>query len=114
MNDEKKLGILLIAIGICIPLAALPFCSGYSKDSGVIDNLYRVGIELRKTTDGRVVSPPAGRIEKKTGFPDFSKLLPHRIPFRLFLVVAVILLYMGIVRIAAPSRQDDQQPSDRT
>ena len=35
MDLEKKIGILLIAVGICIPLCTIPYLSGYSKDKGV-------------------------------------------------------------------------------
>lgn len=110
MNNRQKIGIVLIIIGICIPLLTLPFLSGYSKDKGLIDNLYGVGIELRKANIDHSGGQSSGIIEKtKTGSPVFSKLIPKRIPFRFILVITVIFLYMGIVRITASHRQDDSQ-----
>ena len=46
MDLEKKIGILLIAIGICIPLCTIPYLSGYSKDKGIFGNLYGLAIEI--------------------------------------------------------------------
>ena len=48
MNREKKIGIVLIVFGICFPLILLPFVSGYEKDKGIIQNLFNVGIVLKK------------------------------------------------------------------
>lgn len=100
MDREKKIGILLIAIGICIPLMAVPFISGYSKDKGILDNLYKAGIAIKKDKPGQEEAPPPISLDKpdEEGF-QFSKLVPKRIPFRFFLVITLIFFYMGIVRI---------------
>ncbi|MCG6533374.1 MAG: hypothetical protein L7F78_01510 [Syntrophales bacterium LBB04] len=108
MTNEKKTGSLLILIGVLIPLLTIPFLSGYAKDKGIFENLYRLGIELRKTSNDRPEGRTQERIDNTTGkATGFTKLMPKRIPLRLFLVITVILLYMGIVRLAAPPRQDD-------
>ncbi len=106
MNREMKAGIIFIVIGICIPLMTLPFLSGYEKDKNILDNLYRVGIDLKKSNQNDRVNQSSGNVEKtlhKT--PNFPKLIPTRIPFRLFLVFTVILFYMGICRIDASMRK---------
>jgi hypothetical protein len=100
MDREKKYGILLIVLGFLIPLAALPFVSGFSKDKSLYDNFYKSGIELRKDTEGKNASVTDS--EKKI---DFSRLRPKRIPFRFFLAFTVIFLYMGIVRIDRARRR---------
>jgi hypothetical protein len=102
MDREKKYGILLIVVGFCIPLAALPFIGGFSKDKGFYDNFYKSGIELRKDTQGETGVLSAPNSEKKI---DFSRLRPKRIPFRFFLAFTVIFLYMGIVRIDRARRR---------
>jgi hypothetical protein len=108
MDRQKKLGILFIVIGICIPLIALPFISGYEEDKGFFDNLYKVGIELRKDTQGNAGSQPSGNIENTKD--KFSRILsmitPKRIPFRFFLAITLILLYVGIVRIDRSRRKN--------
>lgn len=105
MNDEKKTGILFILAGIFISVAALPFLSGYSRDKDVLTNLYQAGIELRKEKkdDAVVKTAVSEKVHKKT--INFSKLIPKRIPFRLFLVITVIFFYLGIVRIDASIRK---------
>jgi hypothetical protein len=101
MDREKKIGILLIAIGICIPLMAVPFISGYSKDKGILDNLYKVGITIKKDKPGQEeeAPPPISLDKPKDEDFQYSKLVPKRIPFRFFLVITLIFFYMGIVRI---------------
>ena len=52
MDAEKRHGIIIIIIGLLIPLAALPFVSGFSKDKGFYDIFYNAGIDIRKDTNG--------------------------------------------------------------
>jgi hypothetical protein len=107
MDAEKKQGIILIVIGICIPLIALPFVSGYAKDRGFIDNLYGIGIQLRKGSPepqpGTQSLPATGNKGPKK--IDWNTVMPEKIPFRLFLVFTVILLYLGIIRIDRARRR---------
>ena len=110
MDREKKFGIILIIIGICIPLMTLPFLSGYSKDQGILD-LYRAGIALTKDKQVETgTQTPVKIAAPQRKLPSFSKLIPTRIPFRFFLVITVVLLYMGIVRIDASIRKKDTPP----
>ena len=114
MDREGKFGIILIIIGICIPLMTIPFLSGYSKDKGMLDNLYQAGIELSKGNQGETGNQAPVKIatpQRKS--PDFPKLIPKRIPFRFFLVITVILMYMGIVRIDASIRRKNNTPFER-
>jgi hypothetical protein len=104
MDRETKTGIALIILGVCIPLATFPYLSGYAKDKGIVENLYQAGIQIRHDTPSGATNQPAeGKITRTT--PNFSKLIPRRLPFRLFLVITVILVYMGIVRIDASRRK---------
>jgi hypothetical protein len=110
MDRQRRVGIIIIIVGICIPLITLPFLSGYGKDKGIFENLYRVGIELKKNPPGDAGNQSPSNIEKsehKT--PAFSRLIPKRIPFRFFLVITLILFYIGIVRMNASSREQDSQ-----
>jgi hypothetical protein len=104
MDRETKTGIILIILGLGISLATIPFLSGYAKEKGIVDNLYQAGIQIRHDIPSGATNPPAeGKITRTT--PNFSKLIPKRLPFRLFLVITVILVYMGIVRIDASRRK---------
>ena len=110
MDLEKKIGILFIAIGICVPLCAVPFLSGYSPEKGIFGNLYSLAIEIgpaNQAPEDQVIT--LDRPHHK--FPDFSKIKPKRIPFRFFLAVTLIFFYMGIVRIDR-ARRKEQEPQE--
>jgi hypothetical protein len=97
MDNSKKKGILLIVIGLMIPLFALPFVSGFDVRKGFMDNYYNTGIRIAKDTGNNV---PAA----KTQAPADSGSLPEqkridKIPFRLFFVPTILLIYIGIVMI---------------
>jgi len=107
MDAEKRHGIIIIIIGLLIPLAALPFVSGFSKDKGFYDNFYNVGIDIRKDTNDNTLSqPPANTKENNSKVRiTWSMLIPHRIPFRFFLAPMVLLIYIGIIRIDRSRRK---------
>jgi hypothetical protein len=102
MDPDKKSGILMIIIGICIPLAVLPFVSGFSKNKSFYENLYKSGIELRKDTAGET-GKGLETASNRTG--TLRKMVPHGIPFRIFLVATAILSYIGIIRIDRARRR---------
>ena len=107
MDREKKLGIILIIIGLLIPVAALPFVSGFSKDKGFYDNFYKAGIDIRKDTNDNTLSQPT-TTNKETNSKvriTWSMLIPNRIPFRFILAPMVLLIYIGIIRIDRSRRK---------
>ncbi|MGA3175463.1 MAG: hypothetical protein ABSE25_13730 [Syntrophorhabdales bacterium] len=97
------MGIIFIVIAICLPLAALPFLSGYSKEKSIFGNLYGVAIEIRKDSQARVDGSGTEEGHRPT---DFSRMIPKRIPLRFFLAVTLIFLYMGIIRIDRARRRE--------
>jgi len=107
MDAEKRLGIILIIIGLLIPLAALPFVSGFSKDKDFYDNFYNAGIDIRRDATVNTPSQPiATTKETNSKTPiTWSMLIPHRIPLRFILVPTVILVYLGIIRIDRSRRK---------
>ena len=107
MDTEKRLGIILIIIGLLIPLAALPFVSGFSKDKGLYDNFYKAGIDIRKASKDYTIgqSPVNSERPKSRAGTLLSTLIPQRIPFRFFFIPTVILAYMGIIRIERSRRK---------
>jgi hypothetical protein len=108
MNQRKKSGVIWIIIGICVPLIALPFVSGYSSNKGFFDNFYKIGIQIKKDPHGMVGNEPLAHVDSRDGKGlNWSILIPKRIPFRFFLVITLIFLYVGIVRIAPPRREQD-------
>lgn len=96
MKSDRKKGLILIVLGICVPLFALPFLSGFSKDKGFTDNLYSVGIQIRKEPPAKAAAnlqPPEKR--KLT----YSDVLPRRIQFRFILALGVIFLFAGFMKL---------------
>jgi hypothetical protein len=112
MSREVKISTIIILIGICIPLAVLPFTSGYSKEKNAFQNLYEVGIALghEKQPDAvKAESPVAPGKEPRRG-PDFRALIPRKIPFRFILAVAVVFVFVGFVRLDRARRRGKEEP----
>ncbi|MGD9579370.1 MAG: hypothetical protein AB7Y74_14125 [Syntrophorhabdus sp.] len=109
MDPEKKLGIILILVGLLIPLAALPFVSGFSREKGFYENLYNVGIAIGNESKDRTFKPAQPSIKgDRTNAKlkvTWSMLMPQKIPLRFLLVPAVILVYMGIIKIDRSRRR---------
>jgi|GEM_PF-375630 len=101
MDPEKKLGIILIIIGLIIPLIVFPFVTGFSREKSFSDNFYNAGIKIGTAAEDNSPSQvPAKSEGAKTQVKvTWSMVLPRKIPFRYFLVPTVILIYMGIIRI---------------
>jgi hypothetical protein len=107
MDSETRLGIILIIIGLLIPLAVFPFVSGFSKDMGLYEKFYKVGIEIKKDTKDNTLSHSPGNTKgtnQKVG-TSYSRLVPQTIPFRYFFIPTVILIYIGIIRIERSRRK---------
>ena len=112
MHDGKKKGILLIIIGICIPLFALPFVSGFDMNKGFMDNFYGAGIRITKDRGGApqkaVAEKPAGDTRKNP--LSLERMRIEVIPFRFFLVPTFILIYIGIAMIDRARSKTGQAP----
>ncbi|OPX92421.1 MAG: hypothetical protein A4E58_03334 [Syntrophorhabdus sp. PtaB.Bin006] len=107
MHREKKIGIIYIVIGICIPLLALPFVSGYSKDKGFMHNFYNVGIKVNIegwSAPANQPPPIPGKQNRRT--ITYREFVPRLIPLRWFLAATAIFFYMGIIRIERSRRSN--------
>ena len=51
MSKAKKIGVILILVGICLPLVSLGFVSNYHPSLGIIENIQGMKIVLRHETD---------------------------------------------------------------
>jgi hypothetical protein len=100
MDKEKKRGLILIVIGICMPLLSLPFVTGYEQHKGIVRNLYETGIPLQKA--GREmpeISPEPQAQEAKDGGSLIERFTPRMLPLRYILALGVFLVFLGILRI---------------
>lgn len=107
MDPEKRLGIIFIIIGLFIPLAVLPFVSGFSREKGFYENFNNVGIPIGKNPEDSVPNQPPIKGEGSNSKikVTWSMLIPQKIPFRLFFVPTVLFIYMGIIRIDRSRRR---------
>jgi len=101
MDPEKRRGIILIIIGLIIPLIALPFVTGFSREKGFYENFYSVGISIGKAAmdDSPSHVPAKSDGAEAKAKITWSMVLPQKIRFRYILVPTVILIYIGIIRI---------------
>ena len=111
MDPEKRSGIIIIIIGLLIPLVALPFVTGFSKDKGFYGNFYDAGIDIWKGTNDKTPSQPVKSTNETNSKVSitWSMLIPNRIPFRFILAPTVILIYIGIIRIDRSRRKKHNQ-----
>ena len=100
MEKERKKGVILIVIGICIPLLSLPFVTGYEQHKGIVRNVYDTGIPLQKVSKGKheVSTKPKTEGAKDTGSL-IEKLMPQMLPLRYILALGVFLVFLGIMKI---------------
>jgi len=100
MEKEKKTGIILIVIGICMPLLSLPFVTGYEQHKGILRNVYETGIPLQRVDPEK---REAGIKTKTEGTKDRGSLIerytPRMLPLRYILALGVFLIFLGILRI---------------
>jgi len=96
MNREKKIGVVLIILGICLPLMLLPFVSGYEKDQNIIQNLLKTSIVLKGER------PDNG---KETSLSSLMRIIPGRLPYRFVLAAGIFLIFIGIVKIDISRRK---------
>ena len=94
LAGNKKVGVVLIVIGICLPLTLAPFITGYKEGAGLFNNLF--GIKIMVALSNKVVN----------------------IPYRIFLAMGVAFIFMGIWCIdmakARPRKDNDTGPTDPT
>lgn len=68
MSTTKKIGIILILIGICLPISLLGFASGYHSRVGIIGNIQDMEIVIRK--EHSPYPPPAPIKGQKNSYFD--------------------------------------------
>ncbi|MFH0975055.1 MAG: hypothetical protein V1874_04645 [Spirochaetota bacterium] len=108
MNKQKTIGIIFIIIGICISLAGAPFLTGYSKDRSLLDNALDISVRIRNKTAEPGIPADKNKVQEKRSF-NFMNIVPETIPYRLFLALSVILIFMGIRRIDPDLRHKDKK-----
>ncbi len=100
MKREKKRGLVLIVIGICIPLLSLPFVTGFDAQKGFMRNVYETGIPLQRDNQGAheatAASNKEGTKETKSLAERFT---PRMFPLRYLIALGVFLIFIGIVKI---------------
>jgi hypothetical protein len=82
MGQWKKVGVILILIGICIPILAMLFAQGYDSRRNLISNAQNI-----ETVFWQEISHPPGLS---------YRINTIYIPYRYFLALGLILTATGI------------------
>lgn len=100
MKREKKRGLILIVIGICMPIVSLPFVAGFDPGKGIMKNVYETGIPLQKANEGAGETSVASvKAEAKKTESLAERLTPRMVPLRYILALGVFLVFIGIVKL---------------
>jgi hypothetical protein len=107
MSKVKKIGIVLILVGICLPVITLGFTSGYSRNAGLIGNIQRMEIVLIPGEKPSPVPAPPNAPPPERGllrFDDIPIIKPIKpelaIPYKYIFAFGVVLVFAGIGTIA--------------
>jgi hypothetical protein len=120
MDAQIKQAIIIIIIGICIPLAALPFVTGFDGSKGITDNFYSVGIPITKGKTADPAAPAVAAPGTPPAEPAAPKVIPPvKLPFRFFLAVTVVFLFAAVMKIDRAKRgrknlQEKAEPTEET
>jgi len=106
MTRYKKIGIILILIGLCIPIIAFVFASGYNPKLGFWWSISHMNILLQ---EGSIKGNPGGSLGGgkvyDTSQIKFDVYLPYKYPFSL----GIILVFSGFaIFFLAKSKKDEK------
>jgi hypothetical protein len=96
-SARMKFGILLILIGMCLPIISIAFTNRYIPRFGLITNIQRMEIVLRKERKADIFDEVSGVESKKK----------IAIPYRYLFALGTLMVFTGIgtiVIIAASKR----------
>ena len=119
MSKAKKIGIVLILIGICLPIVSLGFASNYYPRLGLIRNIQMMEIVLRPELLGnniitdfqpiKEVPPEKKPKELKSNDWEIVKEEPIKpkiaIPYKYIFALGVVLIFAGIGIIVLSSNK---------
>ena len=87
MDKAKKIGIVLLLVGFCLPFVAFPFVDNYSPHESVVTNIQEMEIVLKEQK--LIITGDGLKVEEK-------KALPYRYIF----LLGVVLVFTGVGFIA--------------
>ncbi len=87
MNQAKKIGIILLLAGVCLPFLAFPFVDNYSPHEGIVDNIAQMEIVMREQK--LIVSGGGLKLQEKSA-----------IQFKYIFTLGVVLILTGTGFIA--------------
>jgi len=129
MSRAKKIGIIFILVGICLPLSLLGFVSGYYPRLGLIGNILLMEIVLRPESQGDIFDQIQAPPEAPEPAPEFDPDAPMpapkpgeiitdfkpvkeapvkpkiAIPFKYIFALSVVLVFAGTVIIVLSSNK---------
>jgi uncharacterized membrane protein len=118
MSKAKKIGIVLILVGICLPVISLGFASGYYPTRGLIGNIQSMEIILREESyiltpwsEDTIDTGDTGRIIKEEDITNNFEPVPVKskiaIPYKYIFAVGIVLVFSGIgIMVLSNTKQD--------
>ena len=104
MTKYKRIGIILILIGICIPLVAFVFSSGYNPKLGFLWSITKMNIYLW-TQPAKPQTPPPGLDFDPYFEPhDIPVVLPYKYTFGLGVIF--VLSGIGFFVLSKPKKTE--------
>lgn len=82
MNQAKKIGIILLLVGSCLPFLAFPFVDNYSPHEGIMTNVQKMEIVLKEQK--LMVSGGGLKVQEKSA-----------IQFKYIFGLSVVLVLVG-------------------
>ncbi len=101
LDRDKKKGIIIMMIGVCIPLISLCFTRGYNPEQNIVMNIYNLSIPIgQKAVEDSLGSEKEGP-KGKVSFESLKKMIPRSIAFRFILALGVLMIFLGFVKLDA-------------
>ena len=107
--DKKRVGIILMLVGIAALLVSLVFSSGYNSDEGFLGSIRKMEIVLRENPAGSAPVPlpnPSADIElqkrldieyeRRCAAYELGEKQRVAFPYKYFLAVDIVFFFIGL------------------
>jgi len=118
-TNAKKVGVVLILVGFCLPLVLFNFASGYNPRAGILWSIPKMKLTLktdnlalfREQRPARIseIPPSEERLRYVYPFPKEDSI--YIIPYKYPLSIGIILIFAGI-GIVALSKPKSGSPTN--
>jgi hypothetical protein len=86
MNQARRIGTILILVGLCLPIVSFAFVDNYSSEESIVTNIMEMEVVLR---EGKIVISGGS----------FETTSKKAIPYKYIFGLGVVLVFTGAVYI---------------